>query len=80
MDNLVDGSSTWVGHALVQAGGVSAVLAPRPLPLEPRLVVHDAHVAVLLVGAHVRLLLHHHHRPLEEVLASAEILMIIYYL
>ena len=57
-------------HPGIKAGCVAAGLTAGSLPLDPRLVVHNPHVTPVVVGADVRLVLHDHNRPLEEILAA----------
>ena len=58
-----------MGHSSVQTGRVSAGLTPRPLPLDAGLVIHDPHVAAVVVGADVGLVLYDHNGPFEKILA-----------
>ena len=63
-------------HPSIKAGCVATGLASGSLPLDPRLVVDNPHVTPVVVGAHVRLILHDHNGPLEEILAAREMFFI----
>ena len=66
------GGVTWMRHASIETSCVSTALTPSTLPLETRGVVNYPHIAVVLIGTHIRLVLDYHHRALEEVLASTK--------
>ena len=64
---------TWVGHSSIETGSVATGLTSGSLPLDPRLVVDNPHIAPIVVGADVRLVLDDHNRSLEEILAAGNI-------